>query len=54
MTEPTGPENEDVDKAEAADPDVESDPARGEPETEVDWADEGGALPEGPATDTDD
>ncbi|CAJ1496501.1 hypothetical protein [[Mycobacterium] burgundiense] len=33
--------------------DVDSDPAKGN-EDRTDWADEGGATPSGPATDTDD
>lgn len=35
-----------------ADPDVESDPAKDDGSSS-DWADEGGATSEGPATDTD-
>ena len=38
---------------EAADPDVESDPALDDDQGS-DWTSEGGATPAGPATDTDD
>jgi hypothetical protein len=36
-----------------ADDDVQSDPAKGT-DDRVDWSDEGGATPSGPAEDTDD
>jgi hypothetical protein len=36
-----------------ADDDVQSDPAKGS-DDRVDWSDEGGATPSGPAEDTDD
>ena len=39
--------------AQGADDDVESDPAKGS-DDRVDWSDEGGATPSGPAGDTDD
>lgn len=39
--------------ASGADDDVQSDPAKGT-EDRVDWSDEGGATPSGPAEDTDD
>ena len=39
--------------AAGADDDVQSDPAKGS-EDRVDWSDEGGATPSGPAEDTDD
>ncbi|WP_169331494.1 hypothetical protein [Gordonia soli] len=48
----TEPHTEDVGTGpQDADPDVQSDPAEGE--TSTDWSGEGGATPEGPATDTD-
>jgi hypothetical protein len=39
--------------APGADDDVQSDPAKGT-DDRVDWSDEGGATPSGPAEDTDD
>jgi hypothetical protein len=39
--------------AAGADDDVQSDPAKGS-DDRVDWSDEGGATPSGPAEDTDD
>jgi hypothetical protein len=56
-TGPNDPDTEQVDAGETADaavePDTESDPALDD-STAAEWAGEGGAASEGPATDTDD
>ncbi len=47
------PEETDPDRAEVETSDTDSDPALGNGE-EPDWSSEGGATPDGPATDLDD
>lgn len=52
-TQDPEPTTTDVETPDAADDDVQSDPSLGGDGEESEWASEGGAVDEGPATDTD-